>query len=175
MPVYQFENRKPVIDASAYVHPHSVIIGRVEIGPRCFIGPGAVIRGDYGKICINSDCTVEDGCILHTEPDTILILEDQVIIGHRAVVHGPALIKSHAIIGMASVLCSGCEVNDYGFLAAGSVLPPGRHISEKTLFAGNPAQMVKPLDEGLLGYNPKATALYRDLAVRYKKGLVPVE
>ncbi len=171
MAVYEFEGNRPEISDSAYIHPTASVIGNVLIGDQCFIGPGAVIRADYGKVCLGPGCAVEDNCIIHSEPNSIVILENDIIVGHGAIVHGPCLIKNNVIIGMGSIVSTGCEIRAYGFLAAGSVLLPGQHIPERTLAAGNPATLKKTLDEQLLYYSEKAPALYRELSGRYKKSL----
>ena len=55
--IQSFKNMVPVVDPSAYVHPMAVVIGHVTIGPDCYIGPGAVLRGDWGKITLEPCCT----------------------------------------------------------------------------------------------------------------------
>ncbi len=171
MAVYEFEGNRPEINESAFIHPTASIIGNVLIGAQCFIGPGAVIRADYGKVCLGSGCAVEDNCIIHSEPNSIVIMENDIIVGHGAIVHGPCLIRNNVIVGMGSIISTGCEIGSYGFLAAGSVLLPGQHIPERTMAAGNPAALKKPVDEKLLYYSEKAPALYRELSGRYKKSL----
>jgi len=171
MAVYEFEGNRPSISDLAYIHPSASVIGNVEIGAQCFIGPGAVIRADYGKVFIGPGCAVEDNCIIHCEPDGIVILEHDILIGHGSIVHGPCLIKNNVIIGMGSIVSSGCEICSYGFLAAGSVLLHGHNIPERTLAAGNPAKIKKPLDEKLIEYATKGPALYRQMSDRCKKGI----
>jgi carbonic anhydrase/acetyltransferase-like protein (isoleucine patch superfamily) len=171
MAIYEFEGNRPEISDLSYIHPSASVIGNVLIGDQCFIGPGAVIRADYGKVCLGAGCAVEDNCIIHSEPSSIVIMENDIIIGHGAIVHGPCLIKNNAIIGMGSIVSTGCEIGSYAFLAAGTILLPGQHIPERTLAAGNPATLKKPVDEKLLYYSQKAPDLYRDLCWRCRKGL----
>ena len=84
MAVYAFEGNRPEISKLAYIHPSASVIGNVIIGDQCFIGPGAVIRADYGKICLGSGCAIEDNCIIHSEPDSIVLMENDIIVGHGA-------------------------------------------------------------------------------------------
>ncbi len=175
MAIYEFEGNRPVIGKSTYVHPTASVIGNVLIKDKCFVGPGAVIRADYGKVTIGMGCAIEDNCIIHSEPDTIVIMENNILLGHGAIVHGPCLIKNKSIIGMGSVVSSGCEIGPYGFLGAGSVLIHGHHIPEKTMAAGNPAKIKKPLDEKLLTYIKLGTSLYEELGDRYLKGIKLIE
>jgi carbonic anhydrase/acetyltransferase-like protein (isoleucine patch superfamily) len=68
MPIYQFEDRIPRIGAGSYIHPSAEVIGQVVIGERCWIGPGARIRGDYGEIIVGDETAIEDNCVLHARP-----------------------------------------------------------------------------------------------------------
>ena len=65
MPIYKFENKLPKIAKTSYVHPQAVLIGDVEIGEGCFIGAGAVLRGDFGKIKIGRGTSIQENCVIH--------------------------------------------------------------------------------------------------------------
>lgn len=171
MAVYEFEGKRPVIGKSSFVHPQAVIIGEVEIGEHCYVGAGAVVRGDYGKIVVGSGTNIQENSTLHSEPDTIAILEENVLIGHAAVVHGPCLVKRNSTIGMGSIVSSGTEVGEESLLAAGSILPPGKTIPPRKVAMGNPARVVKDMDDYNLVYNQVAVKLYQDLAERCLNGL----
>jgi carbonic anhydrase/acetyltransferase-like protein (isoleucine patch superfamily) len=79
--IYEFEGKRPIIGVSSFIHPQAVVIGEVEIGDNCYIGAGAVVRGDYGKIVVGSGSNIQENCTLHSEPDTIAILEENVLVG----------------------------------------------------------------------------------------------
>ena len=66
--VYQFKNFIPVIDESSFIHPLSAVTGNVIIGKNVYIGPGAAIRGDFGKIIIEDGCNVQENCTIHSFP-----------------------------------------------------------------------------------------------------------
>lgn len=175
MAIYEFEGKRPQIGASCFIHPNAVIIGQVEIGERCYVGAGAVVRGDYGKIVVGSGSNIQENCTLHSEPETIAILEENVLIGHGAIVHGPCLIKHNATVGMGSIISSGGELGEESLLAAGSVLPPGKHIPARKVAMGNPARVARDVDEHNMVYNQIAVKLYQDLALRCIEGLKLVE
>jgi len=175
LPLYEFEGKRPIIASSSHIHPQAVLIGEVEIKENCFIGAGAVIRADYGKIVIGNGCAVEENCVIHAEPDTIAIIEDNVLIGHGAIVHGPCLIKQEVTIGMGSIVSTRCEIGPQSLLAAGSVLPPGKDIPQRKLAMGNPARVIKDLEDELLEYNHRGTKLYQNLSARYFKSLKLIE
>lgn len=175
MPLYEFEGKRPVIPESCFIHPQAVIIGDVVLGEKCFVGAGAVIRGDYGGVVIGNGCNVQENCLIHSEPETIALLEENVLIGHSAVVHGPCLIKSNTTVGMLALVSSGCELGCNSLLAAGSILPPGRIIPDRKVAMGNPAKAVKDVTDYMVMYNQVAVQLYQDLTVRCKVGLKLIE
>jgi carbonic anhydrase/acetyltransferase-like protein (isoleucine patch superfamily) len=175
MALYEFEGKRPSIGKDTFVHPQAVIIGEVEIGERCYVGAGAVIRGDYGKIAIGSGTNIQENCILHSEPETIAIIEENSLIGHSAIVHGPCLIKQNVTVGMGAIICAGCELEIDSLLAAGSVLPPGRNVPKGKMAMGNPARVVKDLDEFNKLYNQIGVKLYQDLSIRCINGLTLIK
>jgi len=173
--LYEFEGKRPVISATCFIHPQASIIGNVEINNLCYIGAGAVIRGDYGKIVVGAGSAVEENVVIHSKPDTIAIIEYNVVIGHAAIVHGPCLIQRNTVVGMGAIVSDGCEIQSYSLLAAGSVLPPGHIVPSGKLAMGNPAKVTKDLDEKLLNYIDYASSIYQNLSQRSIVGLKPIE
>ncbi len=171
MPLYEFEGKRPLIGETSFVHPQAVIIGDVSIGENCYVGAGAVVRGDYGGIVIGDGTNIQENCVLHTEPYSIAKIGINVLVGHAAIVHGPCTIQDNVIIGMGSLVSNQCEMEEGSFLAAGSVLPPGRKIPSRNLAMGNPAKVVREVSDDLAQYNAIAVKLYQDLAKRCQTGL----
>lgn len=118
---------------------------------------------------------IQENCTIHSEPETIAILEENVLVGHGAIVHGPCLIKSNATIGMGAIVSSNTEVGEKSLLAAGSILPPGKNVPSRKVAMGNPARVVKEMDDYNLVYNQVAVKLYQDLAERCINGLKLIE
>lgn len=175
MALYEFEGKRPVIGADCFIHPQAVVIGDVTLGDRCYVGAGAVVRGDYGTITIGNGCNIQENCVLHAEPGSTALLGEDVLVGHGAIVHGPCQLQSNSLVGMGSVVNNNCELETGSFLAAGSVLPPGRKIPARHLAMGNPAKPVREMSEDLLQYNTIAVKLYQDLAIRCQTGLKLIE
>ncbi len=175
MALYEFEGKRPVIPASCFIHPQAVIIGEVVLGENCYVGAGAVLRGDYGKIVIGSGSNIQENSLIHSEPETIAILEENVLVGHAAVIHGPCLVKANTTVGMMSLVSAGCELGRESLLAAGSILPPGRIIPDRKVALGNPAQAIKDVTEHMVMYNQIGVQLYKDLNQRCKAGLKLIE
>lgn len=175
MPLYEFEGKRPVIAKSSFIHPQAVIIGDVIIGENCLIGAGAVLRGDFGKISVGSGTNVQDNAVIHVEPYTDAIIKENCLIGHLSLVHGPCIVHENVIVGMSSTICNQCELEEGSMLAAGSVLPPGKKIPARKLAMGNPARVVKDLNEQLMEYNKIAVRVYQELADRCLAGLKLIE
>jgi carbonic anhydrase/acetyltransferase-like protein (isoleucine patch superfamily) len=169
--LYEFEGKRPNIGNSTYISPQAIIIGEVHIGDKCFIGPGTVIRGDYGKIIINNGSAIEENCIIHAEPGSSVIIEDNVVVGHGAIIHGPCLLENNAVIGMASVICARTKIGTKSLLGAGSLLPPGQTVPKGKLAYGNPASVIRDMNEKDLEYNKIAFKTYQDLAIRCTNNL----
>ena len=103
MPIYEFENIRPVVDPSAFVHPTASLIGDVIVGPACLVGPGASLRGDIGRIVMERGSNVQDNCTVHTFPGKDCIIGPDGHVGHGAVLHGCRL-EANAMIGMNAVV-----------------------------------------------------------------------
>jgi carbonic anhydrase/acetyltransferase-like protein (isoleucine patch superfamily) len=142
----------PRIDPSAYIHPTAVIIGRVTIGPGSSIWPHAVLRGDDGDIIIGARSSIQDGTVIHTtESLSRTVVGDHVTVGHRVVLHGCA-VRDYCIVGMGSVLLDNAELEDHCILGAGSILTQNKRIPAGSMAFGNPAKVVRPLNEKELAW-----------------------
>ncbi len=148
-----FKGVAPRLGARVYVDPAATVIGDVELGDDASIWPGAVARGDVHYIRIGARSNVQDGAVIHVTHDgpytpggfPTLIGAD-VTIGHGAVVHA-CTIEDCCLIGMHATVLDGATVKKYGFVGAGSVIPPGKIVGERELWLGNPARMVRLLSD----------------------------
>ena len=172
--VYEIEGIKPVVDSGAFVHPDAVLIGDVIVGPGCYIGPCASIRGDFGRIIIGAGVNVQDTCVLHSFPEADLILEDNAHIGHGAVLHS-CVIKKNALIGMNSVVMDDAVIGENSFVAAMAFVKSKFEVPDRVLVAGIPAKVVRQLSEEEIKWKSHATGFYQDLAVRSLKSLKRTE
>ena len=97
--IYSWDGIIPVIDPTAFVHDAATVIGDVIVGPGCYVGPGAVLRGDFGRISIARGSNVQETCVIHSFPNQDVVLEPNSHIGHGAVLHG-CHIGENVLIGM---------------------------------------------------------------------------
>ncbi|TLY76564.1 MAG: phenylacetic acid degradation protein PaaY [Gammaproteobacteria bacterium] len=143
MPVYSLDGLVPVVDPAAFVHPQAVLIGDVIVAARCYVGPGASLRGDFGRVILSAGSNVQDCCVLHSFPARDTLLEEDSHIGHGAVLHGCTV-----FVGAAS------------FVRAGFVVP------RRTLVTGVPARIVRTLTPEELAWKATGTREYQQLAER---------
>jgi len=171
MPVYALEGIVPVVHPTAYLHPTAVLIGDVIIGPRCYIGPGASLRGDFGRILVEGDSSVQDSCTLHTSSSSDCIVRRGATIGHGAILHG-CTVGENALIGMNSVVLDNAEIGDECLVAALSLVKSGMRAPQRSLIAGNPAVVVKALAEEAIRWRNNGDGEYQRLADRSLASLV---
>lgn len=139
MPVYEIDGKRPRVGAGTWVAFSADIIGDVEIGENCYIGFGAVIRGDFGKIKIGDESLVEEGVATHTADRTDI--GNQVIIGHLAMIHD-ATIHDNALIGMKAMICEFATIGEGAIIAEQSLVRKQTTIPAGKIFAGSPAKVM---------------------------------
>ncbi len=142
-----FRGRFPRVDPTAYIHPSAVLIGDVEVGPGASVWPGAVLRGDDGPIVIGANTSIQDGTVIHaTEGQSWTSVGARVTVGHRVVLHG-CTIADDCLVGMGSVVLDNAVLEPWSFVAAGSLVPPGKRVATGQMWMGNPARVVRALTE----------------------------
>src|SRR4030043_971399 len=142
--IMDFKGKYPKLDPTAFIAENAMVIGDVEIGPGTNIWFHSIVRGDLNYIRIGSNCNIQDACVLHVEKDLYpLFLEDEVVLGHRVVVHG-CRIKRGSLIGIGAIVLNGAEIGEESIVGAGSVVTSNTVIPPRTLAMGAPAKSVRP-------------------------------
>ena len=162
MPIYQFNGYKPVIKKTSFIHPTASVIGNVIIGNYVYVGPGAVIRGDWGEVIIEDGCNIQETCVIHMFPGTKVWLKENAHIGHGAIIHG-ATIGTNCLIGMNAVLMDDAVVEDNSIIGALSFVPTNTTIPTKSLAVGNPIKIIKEVSDEMLEWKKTGTELYQKL------------
>jgi phenylacetic acid degradation protein len=165
MPCYQIDGITPVVDPTAYVHPSAVLIGDVIVGPRCYVGPLASLRGDYGRIVLEEGSNVQDTCVMHGFPGTDTVVEADGHIGHGAVIHG-GIVKRNAMVGMNAVVMDEAVIGESSIVAACAFVKAGMVIAPGSLAAGVPAKVLRPLTDEEIAWKESGTRTYQELSVR---------
>ena len=172
--IYSFEGHVPVIDESSFVHPQAAVTGNVIIGKTCYIGPGAALRGDWGKIIIQDGCNVQENCTIHMFPGITVLLKEGAHIGHGAIIHG-ATIGRNCLVGMNSVIMDNVELGDESIVGALSLVKEGEKIPARSLVAGNPARIIKEVSDEMIAWKTEGTKLYQGLPLQMRNTWKEVE
>jgi carbonic anhydrase/acetyltransferase-like protein (isoleucine patch superfamily) len=160
--IYQFNNYKPVIHASSFIHPQAAVTGNVIIGKNVYVGPGAAIRGDWGQIIIEDDCNVQENCTIHMFPGVTVILKENAHIGHGAIIHG-ATIGKNCLVGMNAVIMDNVQLGDECIVGALSFIKADEIIPARSVVVGNPAKIVKQVSDEMIQWKTEGTKLYQQL------------
>jgi carbonic anhydrase/acetyltransferase-like protein (isoleucine patch superfamily) len=152
---------KPQIHAEAWVAETAVVIGDVQLAAGASLWPTAVARGDVSSIVVGEGSNVQDGAVLHGDPDQPVSIGADVTIGHRAVVHG-ATLKDGCLIGIGAIVLNGVTVGEEALVAAGSVVT--RDVPAGTLVMGAPAQVKRELTAEARAEQRQHARRYRQLA-----------
>ena len=164
--LYGFDGKTPEIGKETYVSEHALVIGDVKIGDNCYIGHGAILRGDYGSILIGSGTAVEEGVLVHAPPGRASIIGDRVTIGHGAVIHS-AKIGNFTVIGMGAILSLDSEIGQHTIVAEGSVVKKGQIIPDRVVAGENPARTLRAISEKDIEFWDRGKDLYVNLAKKY--------
>lgn len=172
--VYQFNGYTPVIHESSFIHPQAAVTGNVIIGKKCYIGPGAALRGDWGQIIIEDGCNVQENCTVHMFPGVTVLLKEGAHIGHGAVIHG-AMIGKNCLVGMNSVIMDNAELGDESIAGALTFIKEGEKIPSRSVVVGNPARIIKEVTDEMLTWKTEGTRLYQALPEQMQQSWKPVE
>ena len=174
MPLYEFEGKRPKVAPSTFVNETAVIIGDVEIGENCYIAPNCVIRGDWGKIIIGDQCSVQGCCVLHARPDGQTVVGNRVSVGHASVLHN-CTVRDFALVGMNAVVSDYAVVGERSVVGEGCVVRQGQEIPPESIAVGVPAKVVGKLTPEQMEKYDSYKTLYANLAGRNYEGLKRID
>ncbi|GAB7025430.1 acyltransferase [Geotalea toluenoxydans] len=163
--VYEMGGMIPVIDPTSFVHPDAVFIGDVIIGPNCYIGACACLRGDLGRIVIGAGANIQDTCVIHSFPEVDVIVGENGHVGHGAILHG-CTIGRNALIGMNAVVMDHAVIGENSFVAAMAFVKSGMTTGANMLIGGMPAREIRPLEKEEINRKAQGTLLYQWLAAQ---------
>lgn len=165
MKVWSINGVTPVVDPSSFVHASAVLIGDVIVGPGCYVGPAASLRGDFGRIELHAGSNLQDACVMHGFPSTDTIVEENGHIGHCAILHG-CVVKANALVGMNAVVNDNAVIGESSIVAAMAFIKAGMIVPPRMLVAGVPARIVRELTEQELAWKIEGTQSYQELTRR---------
>lgn len=148
---------------------NSVIVGDVTIGESASFWFNAVVRGDVARVSIGRRVNVQDNAVVHCDTGVSNIIEDDVTIGHGAIVHGKRVGRG-SLIGMGATLLSRTSIGSECLVAAGCVVPPDLEVPDRMVVMGVPGKIVRPVKPAELEYMRWLTSHYIELAEKYVRG-----
>lgn len=148
--IYPVQGVFPVFGSDCFIAPNATVVGDVVMGDQCSIWFNAVVRGDVNQIRMGHRVNVQDGAVIHcTYQKCGTIIENNVSIGHNAIVHG-CVIHEHVLIGMGAIVMDRAEVGSNSIIAAGAVVLEGTLVEPGSVYAGVPARKVKSVSPELI-------------------------
>lgn len=173
MPCYSIDGLKPVVHPDAYVHPTAVLIGDVIVRPGVYVGPCASLRGDFGRLVLETGSNLQDTCVMHGFPGTDTVVEEDGHIGHGAVLHG-CHVGHNAMVGMNAVVMDNAVVGESTIVAASAFVKADTRLPERSLVVGVPAKVVRALSDEEIQWKVEGTRTYQELTRRSSRTMVEV-
>jgi carbonic anhydrase/acetyltransferase-like protein (isoleucine patch superfamily) len=162
--------KTPKIHPTAFVSEAAYIVGDVEIGEHSSIWPGAVLRGDTGKVVIGKYTAVEDNCVIHSgkpgEGDTYI--GDYCNIAHGAVVHCKK-IGNNVLIGIHATILHNAEIGDYCLIGAACLVMEDMKVPDHSFVVGVPGKIKSKVPAGQMYWLERVPVEYVDFGEMYKR------
>jgi carbonic anhydrase/acetyltransferase-like protein (isoleucine patch superfamily) len=145
--IKEYAGKRPRLGERVYLAETAAVIGDVVLGDDVSVWYNAVVRGDCNSIRIGDRSNVQDNCAIHvTDVHYPTVLEEEVTLGHGAIVHG-AVVRKGALIGIRATVLDGADIGESAFIAAGALVPPRAVVPARTLWLGAPARQARVLSE----------------------------
>jgi carbonic anhydrase/acetyltransferase-like protein (isoleucine patch superfamily) len=150
--IIPFRGHTPRIHSTAFIAPTAVLIGDVDIGPQASVWYGCILRADLARIVVGARSNVQDGTVVHTEGPRDghsgerldVVIGDDALVGHAAVLHG-CTVQPRGFVGMGAIVMDRARVCSDAMLGAGAMLTPGKIVPAGELWGGRPAKPMRSL------------------------------
>lgn len=171
--LYRLDTREPWLDEGVYLAPSACVIGDVKLYRRASVWFGAILRGDNESIVVGTGSNIQDNAVLHADPGFPLSLEENVTVGHMALLHGCS-VGAGRLIGIGAVVLNGARIGRDCLIAAKTLVPEGKVIPDGSVVRGIPACLIGEVSDRHVAMMRTATASYLGRAERYAAQLVEV-
>jgi carbonic anhydrase/acetyltransferase-like protein (isoleucine patch superfamily) len=140
MAVYAIGDAVPEIHPDAYIHPDATVIGQVSVGAESTVWPGAVLRGDYGRITVGARTSIQDGTVVHATETLPTVIGSDCVVGHIAHLEG-CVVEDGCLIGSGSVVLHRAVVRTGALVGANAVVGNGVEVPSRAMALGVPAKI----------------------------------
>jgi carbonic anhydrase/acetyltransferase-like protein (isoleucine patch superfamily) len=144
--LHPYRQFQPRVGARVFVAPSADVIGQVSLADDTSVFFQCVLRGDINRIEIGARSNIQDHTTVHLASDLGVKVGEDVSVGHGCTLHACTL-GDRILVGMGSIIMDGCVVESDCLIAAGSLLPKGKHFTTGSLILGNPARVIRPLSQ----------------------------
>jgi carbonic anhydrase/acetyltransferase-like protein (isoleucine patch superfamily) len=166
MPILPFDDVEPVVADTAWIAENATLIGRVTVEAGASVWFGAVMRGDTDDLKLGAGSNLQDNVVVHADPGAPATIGAGVSVGHGAVIHG-CTIEDGSLIGMNATVLNRAVIGAESLVAAGSVVLEGTVVPPRSLVAGVPAQVRRPLTDDEVAAMKVNADTYVARAARY--------
>ncbi|MEO8432197.1 MAG: gamma carbonic anhydrase family protein [Acidobacteriota bacterium] len=143
--IQEHGGKRPRLGARVYLAQTAAVVGDVVLGDDVSVWYNSVVRGDCNSIRIGDRTNIQDNCVVHvTQAKWPTVLEDEVTLGHAAIVHG-AVVRRGALIGIRATVLDGAVIGESALIGAGALVTPRTVVPPRTLWLGSPARLARPL------------------------------
>ena len=170
MAIFQMGDDAPMLGERAWVAEGATVIGRVALGAGSSVWTSAVLRGDNEWITLGARCNVQEGAVMHTDMGFPLVLEDDVTVGHQAVLHGCS-VGAGSLIGIQAVVLNGARIGRSCLVGAGAIVTEGKVFADRSLILGAPAKVVRELSDDEVARLKRSALHYEHNAERHRRTL----
>lgn len=164
----EYEKNSPSLGPGVFVAPNATLIGQVILEEESSVWFGAVLRGDNDRITIGARSNLQEGCIVHVDPGLPVVVGQDCVVGHGAILHGCTL-GNRVLVGIRATILNQAHIPDDVIVAAGSLVPERARLESGQLYMGSPARAVRPLKPEELERVRYGAAHYVEKAARYRQ------
>ncbi len=170
--IYDFADKQVMLPPAGeyWVAPGAAVIGDVVLKRNVSVWFGAVLRGDNAPIVVGENSNIQDGAILHTDPDRPLTLAEGVSVGHRAMLHG-CDVGAGSLIGIGAIVLNGARIGRNCLIGAGALIAEDKTIPDGSLVIGAPGRVRRPLTESEIERLHRTAERYVENWKRYAAGM----
>lgn len=168
--IYSLAAHSPQLGEHCFVAPDAAVIGQVITGRDVSIWFNAVLRGDNAPITIGAGSNIQDGAVLHVDPDVPLTIGEWVTIGHKVMLHG-CTIGDGSLIGMNAVVLNHAVIGKNCLIGANALVTENMQVPDGSLVLGSPAKVIKPVSEAAMEVIVSGAKSYVGKIDEYVEGL----